>query len=83
MSVSECWPPNAALTQPAHQTGIIPALESAHAIFHAIKLAEELGPGKEVVVCVSGRGDKDIDTVRSSLAKFGCSLRMRSAEDLE
>ncbi|XP_004347948.2 tryptophan synthase subunit beta [Capsaspora owczarzaki ATCC 30864] len=62
--------------------GIIPALESSHAIFRAIKLAEEMGPGKNIVVCLSGRGDKDIDTVRSSLAKFGCSLRMRSADDL-
>ncbi len=42
--------------------GIIPALESAHAIAHARKLAGELGPGKRIVVNLSGRGDKDIET---------------------
>lgn len=43
--------------------GIIPALESAHAVAYALKLAAELGHGKRVVVCLSGRGDKDINTV--------------------
>ncbi|CAJ1498669.1 tryptophan synthase subunit beta [[Mycobacterium] kokjensenii] len=42
--------------------GIIPAIESAHAIAGALKLAAELGPGKVVVVNVSGRGDKDVET---------------------
>lgn len=41
--------------------GIIPALESSHAIAHTLKLAKELGPGKEVVINLSGRGDKDLD----------------------
>ncbi|KAJ5674221.1 tryptophan synthase [Penicillium macrosclerotiorum] len=43
--------------------GIIPALESAHAIAGAVRVAKELGPGKDVVVCLSGRGDKDVQTV--------------------
>ncbi|MCH3917292.1 MAG: tryptophan synthase subunit beta [Spirochaetia bacterium] len=43
--------------------GIIPALESSHAVAYAVKLAEELGKGKNILVNLSGRGDKDIDFV--------------------
>lgn len=43
--------------------GIMPALESSHAIAHAEKLARELGPDRYIVVNLSGRGDKDIQTV--------------------
>jgi tryptophan synthase beta chain len=43
--------------------GIIPALESSHAIAYAIKLARDLDPDKIVLVNLSGRGDKDIHTV--------------------
>jgi len=43
--------------------GIIPALESAHALAHAVKLAPTLGKDKNIVVNLSGRGDKDIDTL--------------------
>ncbi len=43
--------------------GIIPALESAHAVAGAVRLARELGPSKVVVANLSGRGDKDIQTV--------------------
>jgi len=39
--------------------GILPALESSHAVAQAIKEAPRLGPGKALVVCLSGRGDKD------------------------
>ncbi len=39
--------------------GILPALESSHAVAQAFKEARRLGPGKIVVVCLSGRGDKD------------------------
>ena len=42
--------------------GIIPAIESAHAIAGTIKLAEELGPDAIIVVNLSGRGDKDVET---------------------
>ncbi|OBK83124.1 tryptophan synthase subunit beta [Mycolicibacter sinensis] len=42
--------------------GIIPAIESAHAVAGALQLAAELGPGKIVVANLSGRGDKDVET---------------------
>jgi tryptophan synthase beta chain len=42
--------------------GIIPAIESAHAVAGALKLGPELGPGAVIVVNISGRGDKDMDT---------------------
>ena len=43
--------------------GIMPALEPAHALAYAGRLAQELGPGGRVLVCLSGRGDKDMDSV--------------------
>jgi tryptophan synthase beta chain len=43
--------------------GIIPALEPAHAVAELPALAAELGPDAIVAVCLSGRGDKDLDTV--------------------
>lgn len=43
--------------------GIIPALESAHAVAYAIKLAKELSSDKTILVNLSGRGDKDMDFV--------------------
>jgi len=43
----------------ARREGILPALESSHAVAQAFKEARRLGPGKVVVVCLSGRGDKD------------------------
>jgi len=43
--------------------GILPALESSHAIAYAKQLARELGRGKSIVVNLSGRGDKDIHTI--------------------
>jgi tryptophan synthase beta chain len=42
--------------------GIIPAIESAHALAGAIKLGRELGPDALILVCLSGRGDKDMHT---------------------
>ncbi|OZJ04086.1 Tryptophan synthase [Bifiguratus adelaidae] len=51
--------------------GIIPALESAHAIYYGIKLASEMQPGQDVVVCLSGRGDKDVSSVAEVLPKLG------------
>ena len=47
--------------------GIIPALESAHAIAHLLKLAPELSPEQVILVCLSGRGDKDIHTVAEAM----------------
>ena len=40
--------------------GIIPAIESAHAVAHAMRLAPTLGPDKSIIICLSGRGDKDV-----------------------
>jgi tryptophan synthase beta chain len=47
--------------------GIIPALESSHAIAHAGKIARGLGPDHVMVLCLSGRGDKDVATVAKAL----------------
>ncbi|MCT4792376.1 MULTISPECIES: tryptophan synthase subunit beta [Exiguobacterium] len=47
--------------------GIIPALESAHAVAHATELARGMQPEEVVVICLSGRGDKDVMTVRNAL----------------
>ena len=47
--------------------GIIPALESSHAVYYAVKLAKRLSKNKNIIVCLSGRGDKDIDIVRGVL----------------
>jgi tryptophan synthase beta chain len=49
-----------AFTALARLEGIIPALESAHAIAHALDWARERGADRTVVVCLSGRGDKDV-----------------------
>ena len=45
------------------EEGILPALESSHAIAHVLKLAPTLSNEETIVVCLSGRGDKDIHTV--------------------
>ncbi|KAJ5809471.1 tryptophan synthase [Penicillium pulvis] len=47
--------------------GIIPALESSHAVAGAVRVAKELGPDKDIVICLSGRGDKDVQTVAAML----------------
>ncbi len=47
--------------------GIIPALEPSHAIYYAAKMAKRLPKNTIIVICVSGRGDKDIDIVRGVL----------------
>ena len=43
--------------------GILPALESSHALHYAGELSRELGPDGRILVCLSGRGDKDMDSV--------------------
>lgn len=47
--------------------GIIPALESAHAVAEVIKLAPTMSPEQVILVCLSGRGDKDIHTVAEAM----------------
>jgi tryptophan synthase beta chain len=51
----------------ARLEGILPALESAHAIAYAMRVAKELGPSATVLVNLSGRGDKDVQTVEKKL----------------
>lgn len=51
--------------------GIIPAIESAHAVAGGLALATELGPGKVIVVNVSGRGDKDVETAAKWFGLLG------------
>ncbi len=53
----------AAFYETTRREGIIPALESAHAVAYAKKLAPRLGKDKHIVVNLSGRGDKDIFTI--------------------
>jgi tryptophan synthase beta chain len=59
--------------------GIIPALESAHAIAEAIKLAPKMGKDKIMIVNVSGRGDKDIGILTRELNLDGDAARKVSA----
>jgi tryptophan synthase beta chain len=51
--------------------GIIPALESSHAVAHAVKMAKKMGRDETIVVTLSGRGDKDVTVVQDYLAKKG------------
>ncbi|MGH9364998.1 MAG: pyridoxal-phosphate dependent enzyme, partial [Thermoanaerobaculia bacterium] len=51
--------------------GLIPALESAHAVAHAKKLAPTLGKDQIVVINLSGRGDKDVEVVAGILSRSG------------
>ncbi|MBS9534275.1 tryptophan synthase subunit beta [Mycobacterium sp. M1] len=51
--------------------GIIPAIESAHAVAGALQLGAELGPGKVIVVNLSGRGDKDVETAAKWFGLLG------------
>lgn len=52
----------------SQQEGIIPALESSHAIAYSILLAKEMQPEQIIIVNLSGRGDKDLNTVKKYLA---------------
>jgi tryptophan synthase beta chain len=51
--------------------GIIPALESAHAVAHALKISGGMPPDQLMIVNLSGRGDKDVNTVAEALAQGG------------
>jgi tryptophan synthase beta chain len=61
------WVPDAAALDAFHalaqHEGILPALESAHAVAYALELARELDPSATVLVNLSGRGDKDLASV--------------------
>jgi tryptophan synthase beta chain len=60
--------------------GIIPAIESAHAVAGAVALGRELGPDAVILVNLSGRGDKDVDTAAKW---FGMISEDESAEDAD
>jgi len=47
--------------------GIIPALESSHAVAYACKLAKNMSKEEGIVICLSGRGDKDVESVQAYL----------------
>jgi tryptophan synthase len=51
--------------------GIIPALETAHAIYGAVELAKTMTKEQDLVICLSGRGDKDVQSVADELPKLG------------
>jgi len=51
----------------SRQEGLIPALESSHAIAYAMKIAPQLKKNKILAVCLSGRGDKDAQTIIETL----------------
>ena len=51
--------------------GIIPALETAHAVWGALELAKTMSKEEDVVICLSGRGDKDVQSVADELPKLG------------
>ncbi|MBD3383083.1 MAG: pyridoxal-phosphate dependent enzyme, partial [candidate division Zixibacteria bacterium] len=53
----------------SREEGIIPALESSHAVAYAIKMAKELDSDRTILVNLSGRGDKDIDYVAQKYGK--------------
>ncbi|KAL4987087.1 tryptophan synthase beta subunit-like PLP-dependent enzyme [Aspergillus falconensis] len=51
--------------------GIIPVLETSHTVWGTLEIAKKLGPGSNLVLCLSGRGDKDVQTVAEVLPKLG------------
>lgn len=53
----------------ARTEGIIPALESSHAVAYALKLAKEMTKDQIIIVNISGRGDKDVNEVRRLLTE--------------
>jgi tryptophan synthase beta chain len=55
--------------------GIIPALESSHALAYALKIAKKMKKDDVIVVCLSGRGDKDVDVVIDYLNKKGVKIK--------
>jgi tryptophan synthase beta chain len=59
----------AAMKLLAETEGIIPALESAHAVAALEEVVADRAPGALVVICISGRGDKDMETVAAHLAQ--------------
>lgn len=65
--------------------GVIPALESSHAVYGAVQQAKKMSKDQDVVITVSGRGDKDVTNVAKNLPvlgpKIGWNLRFGSLDD--
>ncbi|MCD8133645.1 MAG: tryptophan synthase subunit beta [Clostridiales bacterium] len=60
-----------ALMELTQMEGIIPAIESAHAMAYAFKKAKEMTMNQSMIICLSGRGDKDVNTISDYLAGKG------------
>jgi tryptophan synthase beta subunit len=60
-----------ALMELCRLEGIIPAIESAHACAHAFKMAKDMTRDQSMIICLSGRGDKDVNTIADYLAGKG------------
>ena len=60
-----------ALMELTRMEGIIPAIESAHAMAYAFQKAEEMTQDQSMIICLSGRGDKDVNTISDYLAGKG------------
>ncbi len=60
-----------ALMELTQMEGILPAIESAHAMAHAFKIAKDMNMDQSIIVCLSGRGDKDVNTIADYLAGKG------------
>lgn len=63
--------------------GIIPALESAHAVAEAMKLAPKMGKDKILMVNVSGRGDKDIGIMTREMNLSGEAVEAASQKEAQ
>jgi tryptophan synthase beta subunit len=60
-----------ALMELTQMEGIIPAIESAHAMAHVFKIAKDMTMDQSIIMCLSGRGDKDVNTIADYLAGKG------------
>ena len=67
----------------ARLEGIIPALESAHALAHMLKIAPSMARNKIIIVNLSGRGDKDLDIVNDLSFPPACSGRRKRKSSLD
>jgi len=65
----------AAVSKLCRLEGILPALESAHALAHLWKWQDQLQPDEVIIVCLSGRGDKDVEVVQKALRGTNGELR--------
>jgi tryptophan synthase beta subunit len=63
-----------ALMELCREEGIIPAIESAHALAYVFKLAKTMTKDQIIIMCLSGRGDKDVHTVASYLKGENCNF---------